>query len=101
MSALRRLAMTVAFVVALLGVTTPALADDPVCREETDQCVIVVNVGGKPAAATSKGGAKDATPVKKVVPKCSDFAGGTVVANVGTSPSEMLPEDRPDRKSVV
>jgi hypothetical protein len=85
----------VAVAIFLLGAASPAHAEDPTCREETDECVIVVHIDD-PADSNPPKDGDDKSPGKKVTPQCSAFAGPTVVAPAGTSPSDLLPEDRPE-----
>jgi hypothetical protein len=84
-----------ATVLSVLAQPAPAWAGDPTCDEQKDVCEIQAIITDpelpKPGSPKDEG-----RPVKKVTPQCSAFAGPTVVAPAGTSPSDLLPKDRPE-----
>ncbi len=76
-----------------------ARAADPSCNDLDDDCVIVIVRPGVPDVAPLTDKPK-AVKKKVVVPQCSALSGPTVVAPVGTSPDDMLLEDRPEPGAV-
>ncbi len=78
-----------------LSSTLTASADPATCDDRTDECQVKFIIED-PAPDPPKDAPATGKPTKKVTPQCSAFAGPTVVAPAGTSPSDLLPEDRPE-----